>query len=39
VDQKKKLYDYFWFDVPLIFEPCIEGYEMMIALKQASGDV
>ena len=32
--EKKKLYDYFWFDIPLIFEKTQDGYEFMKALKQ-----
>ena len=28
----KTVYDYFWFDVPLIFYDCEEGYDLMFAL-------
>ena len=29
---KKKLYDFYWFDIPLIFDKTQDGYNFMIAL-------
>ena len=31
---RKKLYDYFWFDVPLIFDKTEDGYNFMLALQR-----
>ena len=31
-NKQKKLYDYYWFDVPQVYFPCEKGYNMMKAL-------